>query len=543
MGAIRPRWIERVIAIGALGLVLTACGGGGGGTSTYSVVATAGAGGTISPSRANVTSGGTATLSVSPNSGFNILSVTGCGGTLSGNTYTTGVITAACTVTASFGPLSGFWSWIGGSSSVGAKGVYGTKGQPAATNMPGVRYGAAVWTDAGGNVWVFGGYGYDATGYSSQLNDLWQYDPSTNYWTWEGGSGSAGARGEYGIKGTPAATNMPGARYGAAVWTDTSGNVWLFGGYGYDASGYRSQLNDLWKYVPSSGYWTWEGGSSSAGVKGTYGIKGTSAAANIPGARYDASVWTDSSGNIWLFGGYGYDASGSSGRLNDLWEYDSSTGYWTWVGGSSSAGAKGTYGTKGMPAAANTPGARYDAAGWIDTSGNLWLFGGSGYDISGSSGQLNDLWKYAPSSGYWAWIGGSNSAGTRGTYGTKGSPAAANIPGARYGATSWTDAGGKVWLFGGYGYDASGYNNPLNDLWEYDPSTGYWTWEGGSSSVDAKGTYGTKGQAAATNIAGARYDAVAWTDAGGNVWLFGGSGYDATGNSGYLNDLWSAALP
>jgi len=27
-------------------------------------------------------------------------------------------------------------------------------------------------------------------------------------------------------------------------------------------------------------------------------------------------------------------------------------------------------------------------------SGEFWLFGGCGYDISGSRGYLNDLWKY-----------------------------------------------------------------------------------------------------------------------------------------------------
>jgi uncharacterized protein (TIGR02145 family) len=39
---------------------------------------------------------------VTPNSGYQIWNVTGCNGSLSGNTYTTGTITAACTVTASF---------------------------------------------------------------------------------------------------------------------------------------------------------------------------------------------------------------------------------------------------------------------------------------------------------------------------------------------------------------------------------------------------------------------------------------------------------
>ncbi len=40
------------------------------------------------------------------------------------------------------------------------------------------------------------------------------------------------------------------------------------------------------------------------------------------------------------------------------------------------------------------PGARYYSISWIDGYGNLWLFGGLGYDASGSLGFLNDLWKF-----------------------------------------------------------------------------------------------------------------------------------------------------
>jgi RHS repeat-associated protein len=71
--------------------------------TTYTVTPSAGTGGTISPSTAQiVNSGSTASFTVAPNSGFQIVSVTGCGGTLSGTTYTTGAITADCSVTATF---------------------------------------------------------------------------------------------------------------------------------------------------------------------------------------------------------------------------------------------------------------------------------------------------------------------------------------------------------------------------------------------------------------------------------------------------------
>ena len=70
--------------------------------NTYLVTATAGTGGTISPASRTVTHGETTTFTVTPKTGYSINNVTGCGGSLVGTTYTTGGITAACTVSASF---------------------------------------------------------------------------------------------------------------------------------------------------------------------------------------------------------------------------------------------------------------------------------------------------------------------------------------------------------------------------------------------------------------------------------------------------------
>ena len=60
---------------------------------------------------------------------------------------------------------------------------------------------------------------------------------------------------------------------------------------------------------------------------------------------------------------------------------------------------------------------------------------------------------------------------------------------------------------------------------------------GGAGGAIA-GVYGTLGSAAAGNLPGSRTEGVAWTDIYGNFWLFGGSGADAQGVIGYLNDLW-----
>ncbi|KKR42192.1 MAG: Peptidase M23, partial [Candidatus Nomurabacteria bacterium GW2011_GWF2_40_12] len=69
----------------------------------YTVTASAGQGGSISPSSRQVNSGSTASFTVSPNSGYSINSVTStCGGNLSGNTFTTGPVRSNCSVYASF---------------------------------------------------------------------------------------------------------------------------------------------------------------------------------------------------------------------------------------------------------------------------------------------------------------------------------------------------------------------------------------------------------------------------------------------------------
>jgi hypothetical protein len=51
--------------------------------------------------------------------------------------------------------------------------------------------------------------------------------------------------------------------------------------------------------------WAWMSGSSTAGAAGDYGTLGVASASNVPSAREEALSWTDSSGNLWLFGGKG----------------------------------------------------------------------------------------------------------------------------------------------------------------------------------------------------------------------------------------------
>jgi hypothetical protein len=351
-----------------------------------------------------------------------------------------------------------YWTWMSGSNAAFSSPSYGMMGSPATSNVPGPRVGAVSWTDSAGNFWLFGG-----SGNSGYLNDLWRFDGL--YWTWMSGSSAPQQLGVYGTMGSPAPSNVPGARGYGVSWTDSADNLWLFGGLGPDGTGLSARLNDLWKFDGIN--WAWMSGSNTFDQICFYGTKGSPGASNGPGARVGSVSWTDSADNLWLFGGSGHaGATASREKLNDPWRFDGTN--WTWMSGGDTVLNPGVYGTLGLPDAANVPGARSGAVSWTDSTDNLWLFGGNGMDDGSGSpygGRLNDLWRFDGTN--WTWMSGDSTNNSPGIYGTMGSPAASNVPGARRDSVAWVDRAGYVWLFGGVGYD--GTLTEFNDLWRYGP--------------------------------------------------------------------------
>src|SRR5690606_2100985 len=122
-------------------------------------------------------------------------------------------------------------------------------------------------------------------------------------------------------------------------------------------------------------------------------------------------------------------------------------------------GGDGKYGTLGVPAEENSPGAREGSFSWVDNDGKFWLLGGFGLSVSVpafpsavvSRGNLNDLWKYDPQTDKWSWMSGTNIT-------TAHAPQflpspyidATNTPYYRQAGSSWTDNDNNLWLFGGY---------------------------------------------------------------------------------------------
>lgn len=434
------------------------------------------------------------------------------------------------------------FTWIKGSSQNGTiTGNYGTPSVPANSNQPGNRHGCGNWYDSQGRLWMFGGEGISSQPVLSWLNDLWRFDPQTQQWVWLQGSNAPDAPGVYGPQTVATNSAMPGAREFMMSWLDLQGNFWMFGGDGFGNSNTFGRLNDLWRFNPQTLQWTWMKGLQSTDNFGIYGTQGVASASAMPGARYGSATWVDAQGNLWLYGGKGYAASGGDGNLSDLWMYNIQTNQWTWVKGSNQINQNAVYGLLGISSNSVMPGGLHFPGYWTHNN-EFYLYGGSGLGAA-SQGYLGDLWKYNILTNQWVWIKGSGLVNQTGNYGTLGVSSSSVLPGGRYSTVCWKTTTNKVYMFGGYGF-SSGPVGALNDFYVYDISTNQFTWLKGSTGIYTNGTYGTLGQAAVSNIPGSRRYNTFWTLPNGSCWLFGGLGSDAASqNHDNMQDLWRYAIP
>jgi N-acetylneuraminic acid mutarotase len=435
-----------------------------------------------------------------------------------------------------YNPSTNEWAWVSGESIVNQLPQYGELGVSNPENMPGPREHHKTWSDAQGDIWIFGGFGIDAEGETGYLNDLWKFDVITLEWTWVSGNNIADHAGVFGAIDEYNTTNHSGGRSASIQWMDSDGIVWIFGGQGIDKFGISvGYLNDLWSYDPNSNQWAWHSGSDFAGSTGSYNETGLSSVDYVPGARWHSTGWVDEKNNLWLYGGYKYNQI-STGLYNDFWKYTPKTKEWTWLNGFNSTANTDQIGVYGdiNEASSPHPGSRHGGLTWTDIEGDFWMLGGAeiGNDAYGS---YNDLWKYEPQKEKWQYLLGDTKLSLNdGVYGSKGIGSDTNDPKSRWHGSSWTGQDGKLWFFGGINHNKAIEDIAwLNDLWYFDPESKVYTWVGGSSTINTSGVYGVKGEASSGHIPGARSSSAYWSDEDGNFWLFGG--YESFE---YNNDLW-----
>lgn len=418
----------------------------------------------------------------------------------------------------------GTWTWMQGDSTAYGATVAGTQGVSDSLNTPGGAYESARWKDLDGNLWIFGGVmgGYE-------WGALWKFDPTTAMWTWMHGVPSMNVPGIYGTQGVPSPGNRPGSRgWGCATWTDQSGDLWMFGGWGMDMNGQIGPLADLWRYHIATNEWTWMNGAQNIYSFGSYGTVLVPNATNAPPCRQECIAnWADTSGNLWLYGG---TLEANNNTYADMWKYSIATNTWTWMNGAYSGGP--SYGTLQVAAPSNTPGSRGAASSWTDSQGNFWMYGGSYFNAGFDYG---DMWKFDPVTNLWTWMAGTGGSNPPCTF-TTPNVAGNGVPGARFEAKStWIDECDRMWSFGGFVY--AGQILTWDQLWMFDPATNLFTWVDGSSSWSpGPGLHGTYQTSSPNNYPNASGGVTSMTDDAGNIWLFGG--WIFTTSQGGINTMW-----
>jgi len=332
-----------------------------------------------------------------------------------------------------YDPGTNQWFYVNGNTTLNAPSIYSKGG------FPGSRSGHTL-TAVDNDLILFAG-----TSQSSGVlnNDLWQYVPATNQFTFLLGDTSPNMPGTYATDGTGA----PGARYIHSFSRLSNYSCLLFAGYGYgstsgpDGIGY---LNDLWLYDPTANQFYFVGGNSTVNAWGSTG--------SYPGSRQRHSSAILSNDSLLIFDGFGYNSSGSHGYLFDLWRFDATVGQWYFIEGD----LVNVYGVYSY--SLGNPGSRADRSVSTLTNGSHLLFGGIGVDVNGSIGDYGDLWRYDPILNQWFYLYGSNTINTNGSiYGVV-------YPGAREFHSVTTFNNGSLVVFGGSSTQVGGVTN---DLWMY----------------------------------------------------------------------------
>ncbi|XP_078001250.1 uncharacterized protein LOC144453775 [Glandiceps talaboti] len=411
-------------------------------------------------------------------------------------------------------------------------------------------------------------------------------------WTWVDGLAIINQTSRFDIHGNnQSSQEYPGARSGSAVWQDSNGDVWMFGGEGIDSRQVDDDiivsdggdttylLNSLWQFEMTKQTWkaVHQGGKDSlvpssrhyAAACGLtdkfvliYGglgynytayddlwlfdlqrfkwqqLKFTQRNDHFPEARGDAIYWCTQE-SLWIFGGL----RSNSEVLSDFWKFSMTSKTWEALNLTMEKSERELVASLGQ---------KSGAAKWIVNEEYLYMFGGNTLQNFQHyrhlvNGLTSDLWKYSIERKTWRFVRGFTERKQPGKYGTIWETSPENNPGCRQHSMSWVDGKGDLWLFGGEGIMTDPVINmysrthPLSDLWKFNTTVDMWTWMGGAMNIDAGGFYGVKGEQDIKNQPTPRCEAITVTY-NDTVYLFGGLGHDRNDDDGWLNDLWTMVL-
>ncbi len=365
------------------------------------------------------------------------------------------------------------------------------------------------------------------------------------------------------------AKSYPGSRSGAGWWTDhLNGQVWMFGGRGYD--GHLTEqamvLTDLWMFSSKGNSWrcvnrgeitklthsippkrhlaamcgvhsiaiiVFGGEGSGNHILSDTWVYNVNKAAwlplafkgNVPTptARKGCAHWCVHDKMI-VYGG----VDEHNNTLSDMWQFSLKTLIWQRIT------PKGE--TKPTDGTVLSPRARYGASTWRGKHWTLYMFGG----ISSKLGYFSDLWVFSLHNLTWKLIHDSQQMNRPVRYGTLGIGAKENCPGGRSQSASWFDLHGNLWILGGE--TTLGSSLPfLPDLWQYNMQKNMWIWMQGPNTDISKlkshpGTTANHFKSS-MHMPSSRSSSGTWTYRG-VMYLFGGFGQDARNKTVFMNDLW-----
>lgn len=337
--------------------------------------------------------------------------------------------------------LADMWKFDGSSWTAMPKSSSMQANFAGAVDIPSARNYAPTWSH-NGNLYMWGGVGvsYPGDTNGSPLNDTWMYSVNSQKW-----------------KKISTPEGHPPPRTWANFWSDGEGGVYIHGGSG----GMDKAFSDLWHFSSTTMKWRCVYTYTEAYVN----YNGAAGPVH-PGARSNSYTTVTKNGLFVLVGGEGRENKTIEGDFQDVWTFDTKTLTWQHIAGPEGVRPNRThYGTKGKFDGNNVPPAEH--AGYIlrePFRDALWFFAGeNGHEVEGLR---NDLWTLDLQTSQWAWIAGYDGYNGTASYGLQKKEAMTNTPGSRYAGQAWVTQD-KLWIFGGYGFDANGIAGYLNDLWSF----------------------------------------------------------------------------